>query len=218
MYQRSQFQKDLYKTGEVAKILGVTPQTIINYDKEGKLPTKRTSTNRRVIYKDDLLKYLDDIGLLEKEDTNKVDVIYARVSSQDQKQHGDLDRQALFLIENVQDLQNPMVLKEVGSGLNDKRTQLDILIKMVMNDKVNRVYITYKDRLTRFGFNYLQTIFKHKGVDIVVVRDENNEKSVHDELVEDMMSLIASFSGKLYGLRSGKNKRKDKNNQDERNK
>lgn len=216
MYQRSQFQKDLYKTGEVAKILGVTPQTIINYDKEGKLPTKRTSTNRRVIYKDDLLKYLDDIGLLEKEDTNKVDVIYARVSSQ--KQHGDLDKQALFLIENVQDLQNLIILKEVGSGLNDKRTQLNILIKMVMDNKVNRVYITCEDRLTRFGFNYLQTIFKHKGVDIVVVRNENNEKSVHDELVEDMMSLIASFSEKLYGLRSGKNKRKDKNNQNERNK
>ena len=214
MYRRSQFQKDLYKTGEVAKILGVTPQTVINYDKAGKLPIKRTSTNRRVIYKEDLFAYLDSIGLLEQENTDKVDVIYARVSSQDQKQHGDLDRQALFLIENVKDLQNPVVLKEVGSGLNDKRTQLNSLIQMVMEDKVSRVYVTYKDRLTRFGFNYLQTIFKHKGVDIITVKDVDTEKSVHDELVEDMTSLIASFSGKLYGLRSGKNKQKERKDND----
>jgi predicted site-specific integrase-resolvase len=209
MYRRNQFQKDLYKTGEVAKILGVTPQTVINYDKAGKLPIKRTSTNRRVIYKEDLFTYLDNVGLLEHENTDKVDVIYARVSSQDQKQHGDLDRQALFLIENVKDLQNPVVLKEVESGLNDKRTQLNNLIKMVMEDKVNRVYVTYKDRLTRFGFSYLQMIFKYKGVDIITVKDTDTEKSVHDELVEDMMSLVESFSSKLYGLRSGRNKRKE---------
>lgn len=215
MYQRNQFNKDLYKTGEVAKILGVTSQTVINYDKDGKLPVKRTSTNRRVIYREDLLNYLDSIGLLESEKMDKVDVIYTRVSSQDQKQHGDLDRQALFLIENVKDLQNPLILKEVGSGLNDTRTQLNLLIKMVMEDKVNRVYVTYKDRLTRFGFHYLQAVFKYKGVEIIVVKDDKNEKSVHDELIEDMMSLIASFSGKLYGLRSGKNQRKEK--LDERN-
>ena len=163
-----------------------------------------------MICKEDLFAYLDSVGLLEHKNTDKVDVIYARVSSQDQKQHGDLDRQVLFLIENVNDLQNPVVLKEVGSGLNDKRTQLNNLIKMVMEEKVNRVYVTYKDRLTRFGFNYLQTIFKHKGVDIVTFKDMDTEKSVHDELVEDIMSLVTSFSGKLYGLSSSKNKIKER--------
>lgn len=101
---------------------------------------------------------------------------------------------------------NPIILKEVGSGLNDKRTQLKKLMKMVCNNEVRNVYVTCKDRLTRFGFNYLKTMFEVHGTTIVVVKDEANKKSVEEELVEDMMSLMASFSGKLYGLRSRKNK------------
>ena len=81
---------------------------------------------------------------------------------------------------------------------------------MVLDHKVSRVFVTYKDRLTRFGFHYLETVFEHEGVPIIVIRDMAHERSVQEELVEDMMALIASFSGKLYGLRSGKNKKKQK--------
>ena len=116
----------------------------------------------------------------------------------------------MFLIENVNNLHNPLILKEVGSGLNDKRPQLQKLLKMVCNDEIRNVYITYKDRLTRFGYNYLETMFLEHNVNIIVVKDENADKSVQEELVEDMMSLIASFSGKLYGMRSKKNKIKEK--------
>lgn len=65
---------------------------------------------------------------------------------------------------------------------------------------------SYKDRLTRFGFYYLETVFLAHGVNIIVVKDISTEKSVQEELVEDMMSLISSFSGKLYGMRSRKKK------------
>ena len=149
-----------------------------------------------------MLKYLEEQGQLERDIGNKRDVIYARVSSQKQKKTGDLDRQALYIIENVKDLKNPIILKEVGSGLNDKRKQIQVLIKMIMNDEVNKIYVTCKDRLTRFGFNYLKTICNAKGVEIIVVQDISKEKSVQEELAEDIMSLLASFSGKLYGLRS----------------
>ena len=83
-----------------------------------------------------------------------------------------------------------------------------------MNDEVNRVFVTYKDRLTRFGFNYLETMFNAKGVEIIIVKQKTEEISVEQELMNDMMSLIASFSGKLYGTRSkGKqSKRKDIHN------
>jgi excisionase family DNA binding protein len=209
MFCANEFTKEVYKTGDVAKLLGVTPRTIQMWDSQGKINFMRSETGRRVIRRKDLLDYLNSVGLLATNMTEKRDIIYARVSSQDQKKHGDLDRQALFLVENIKDLQNPLILKEVGSGLNDKRVKLQTLIQMVMNDEVNNVYVTYKDRLTRFGFNYLDTVFSSKGVKIVVVKDENSTKSVHDELVEDMMSLIASFSGKLYGLRSNKNKVKE---------
>ena len=202
MYRESEFTKEAYKTGEVAKILGLSTKTIINYDKDGKLQFQRTEKGRRIITRNDLLKYLEEQGQLERDIGNKRDVIYARVSSQKQKKTGDLDRQAIYIIENVKDLKNPIILKEVGSGLNDKRKQIQVLIKMIMNDEVNKIYVTYKDRLTRFGFNYLKTICNAKGVEIIVVQDISKEKSVQEELAEDIMSLLASFSGKLYGLRS----------------
>ena len=114
----------------------------------------------------------------------------------------------MFLIENVDNLINPLVLKEVGSGLNDKRKKLMELINLVCNDQVRNIYVTYKDRLTRFGFNYLEEMFKNHDVQIIVVKDKKEEKDVKEELVDDMMSLIASFSGKLYGMRSKNKKEK----------
>lgn len=209
MYKSSDFTKTVYKTGEIMKILNISYSSIKVYDKNGKLPIKRTETGRRVIFREDLLDYLDRKGLLFRDIDviEKHDVIYARVSSHEQKQKGDLDRQALFLIENVKDLHNPIIMKEVGSGLHDKRKKLHELIGMVLDHKVSRVFVTYKDRLTRFGFHYLEAVFNHEGVPIVVIKDEEDSQSVQEELVEDMKSLIASFSGKLYGLRSGKNKK-----------
>jgi len=202
MYLESEFVKDAYKTGEVAKILGVTTKTIMNHDKEGILKFQRTATDRRVLTRVDLLDYLEQRGMLVRDKKGKRDIVYARVSSQKQRKTGDLDRQALFIVENVNGLINPLIIKEVGSGLNDKRKQLQTIIKMVMNDEVNNIYVTYRDRLTRFGFNFLKTICNEKGVNIIVVKDLTIQKSVQEELAEDLMALIASFSGKLYGLRS----------------
>lgn len=157
------------------------------------------------------MQFLNSKGLIVNDISGaKRDVIYARVSSHDQKKGGDLDRQAMYLIDKVDNLINPLVLKEVGSGLNDNRVQLQKLLKMVANNEVRNVYVTYKDRLTRFGYHYLETMFLAHNVNIIVVKDENADKSVQEELVEDMMSLIASFSGKLYGMRSKKNKIKEK--------
>lgn len=209
VYKASQFTKNVYKVGEVADFLNITTKTVRTYIDEGKIKASRTDGKQRVVAREDLLEFLNQRGLLYNDTTlNKKDVIYARVSSHEQKEKGDLDRQALFLVENVKDLQNPIILKEVGSGLNDNRKLLQQLLVMVCDNEVRNVYVTYKDRLTRFGYHYLETMFKAHDVSIIVVKDEEIEKSVQEELAEDMMSLIASFSGKLHGLRSKKNKSK----------
>ena len=209
LYRESDFTKKIYKPKELVDILGVSHSTVRKYDVEGKLPVKRTETNRRIVLREDLLAYLEQQGMLYREDERlqKVDVIYARVSSHEQKAKGDLDRQALYLVEHIANLVNPVVIKEVGSGLNDRRNQLQRLIGMVMSGKVSNVYVTYRDRLTRFGYHYLEAAFRSAGTEIVVVKDMDSERSVQEELVEDMMALIASFSGKLYGLRSRKKKK-----------
>lgn len=208
MVKLSELNKQLYKVGEVANILGVTPKTISNYADDNKLEVIRTDGGHRMISKESFANYLNNHGLLEDDiNRSKVDVVYARVSSHEQKTKGDLDRQVVRIIEAVQNMQNPLILKEVGSGLNDNRKLLIKLIHLVISGKVHKVYVTYRDRLTRFGFNYLETVFNDFGVEIVVLGGADRDKDAQNEFCEDLMSLVASFSGKLYGMRSHKNKK-----------
>lgn len=205
IYKVSDFNKTAYRVGEAATLLGISPQTVRNYEKEGYIKIDRTEGGHRIIKREELIAYIDRKGLLVNDiNVVKHDIIYARVSRHEQKIKGDLNRQVTKIIESVPTLQNPIILKEVGSGLNDKRQQLQNLITMVMNDEVNSVYVTYKDRLTRFGFHYLEIVFLQKDVKIHVLSDGVLNRDMQQELVEDMMCLIASFSGKLYGMRSHK--------------
>ena len=171
MIKTSQLTKDTYKPKDIAQFLGVTTRTLQNWDKDDKIHFQRdTVSNRRFMSKDDVIKLLDDNGLLFDDTIDKKrDVIYARVFSHDQKAHGDLDRQVQFLIDSNDDLQNVLVLSEVGSSLDDKREKLQQLLKMVMNNEINRVFITDQDRLAGCGFNYLETVFNLKDVKIVLI-------------------------------------------------
>ena len=218
MIKISELTKEQYTVGEVAKLLGVHVKTVQVWDRTGVLPFSRTHTNRRILPKEKVIELLDSRGLIfNDETTQKRDVIYARVSSHEQKTKGDLDRQIMFLINSVNDLKNPLVLSEVGSGLNDKRKKLLQLIDLIFKKEVDRVFVTHRDRLTRFGFHYLEAICKNQGVGIIIVKDTSKEKSIQEELTEDMMALIASFSGKLYGVESQEAKALKKveaNNQD----
>ena len=160
--------------------------------------------NRRLVDKDKLIDFLQSIDCyIDDIKTQRQDVIYARVSTNKQKSRGDLDRQvekiSAFIIS--QNPKNLKVFKEVGSGLNDNRKQLLQLIDMVCENQVNRIFVLYKDRLTRFGFNYLKTICNKHNVEIVVVSNETEDKSIQEELAEDIIAIIHSFSGKLYRLR-----------------
>lgn len=141
--------------------------------------------------------------LIDDLQTERKDVIYARVSTHNQAKRGDLDRQIekikLFAINH--NVQNLCILSDIGSGLNDNRRKLQKLLSMVQNGEVNRIFINYKDRLTRFGFNYIKRICDSHDVQIIIVSEEIDHKSDSEELAEDIIALIHSFSGKLYGLR-----------------
>lgn len=204
MIKFSELTQDFYTSGDVAKMLGVVPMTVIGYDKKGIMHFERTVTNRRLISKDNLITYLDSIGLyLDDRISGKYDAIYTRVSTHKQATRGDLDSQinTLLMYAATQNPINIKIFKDIGSGLNDNRKELLSLINEVQQDKINRIFITYKDRLTRFGFNYLQTICDFHNVSIIQVSKEVVEKSIQEELVEDLVAIIHSFSGKLYGLR-----------------
>lgn len=126
-------------------------------------------------------------------------VLYARVSSSDQKQ--DLDRQLSRLVEYAtsQGLQVILAIKEVGSGLNGKRPKL---LSILGNPDIKTVVVEHKDRLVRFGFEYLEALFKASGRRIIVV----DESEMKDDLVQDMVDVLTSFCARLYGRRSARNR------------
>lgn len=187
---------------EACQLLGVTTTTIQRWDREGKIRIVRTPGGRRRIP----LSEVERITGKNISSQRKM-VIYARVSSNEQKQKGDLDRQIEFIMGKIQP---PFLLvetvSEVGSGLNDKRKGLLKVMRMAKNGEITDIAIRYKDRLTRFGYGYLEEYFTSYGVTIHVMDATKTTKSVQEELADDLISIITSFSGKLYGLRSKKHK------------
>ena len=191
--------KEFYKPKEVADIINVSTRTIQNYCDNNQLKAIRTPKGHRLITTKSLIDFLDKQGILLKED-NRSDVIYARVSSSKQSKRGDLDRQVNNIINFAVHMnpQNLITITDVGSGLNDNKKGLNKLLKLIEEDKVKRIFINYKDRLTRFGFNYIEKICKFHNVEIIIVAEEINDKSILEELAEDIISVINSFSGKMY--------------------
>jgi putative resolvase len=128
-------------------------------------------------------------------------VLYGRVS-----RHGQKDDLAIQLerlqtwAETSRKGVETLVLSDIGSGLKATRRQLMRLLKLVCEDKVGEIAITYEDRLTRFGQEYLQTLFSCFGVTLTVL-SPGEERTPEQELTDDLLALIASFSGRLYGMR-----------------
>ena len=191
--------KEFYKPKEVADIINVSTRTIQNYCDNKQLEAVRTPKGHRLITTKSLIDFLDKQGVLLKED-DRSDVIYARVSSSKQFKRDVLDKQVNDIVNFAIHMnpQNLITITDVGSGLNDNRKGLNKLLKLIEEDKVKRIFINCKDRLTQFGFNYIEKICKFHNVEIIIVSEEINDKSISEELAEDIISVIHSFSGKMY--------------------
>lgn len=202
MFSKSQIlSKPFYKPGQIAKMLNVTPKTISNYcDKNVLVAITDPETNRRSIVAESLLAFLQDKNMVSYDD-ERSDAIYARVPTR--KQKDELERQInhlkIFAVDH--NPKNLIVKSDIGSGLNDNRKELNQLISLVQNDKINRIFIMYKDRLTRFGFNYIKQICDFHNTEIIIVSNDDNDKSLSEELTDDIISVIHSSSDKLYGMR-----------------
>ena len=191
----------LYNISKTAEILDVTPKTLRIWDKENKLKPVLTSGGHRRYKESDINKIL---GIQETQvEKKEVCVTYSRVSSQKQKVSGDLDRQSQRLSEYCakHNLYVKYIIKDCGSGLNDKRSGFVQLTDLVIKGKVNKVIVEHKDRLTRFQYNFIEKMYKVFGCEIIAV-DDKEDVSDAEELTRDLMVLLASFSGKYYGRRS----------------
>ena len=197
-FTRENINKNYYTTGEVADLFQVSTKTIQKWDNKGILKFERSPTNRRILPKETLIEYLKSKNMFyEDESLSKRDVIYARVSTYGQQKQGDLDRQVDYILSNRADLKNVLIFKEVKSIFDSKRKKLLKLIDMILNDEVNRIFITHKGVLTKFSFEYIETICNHHNVEIVVMQSEQDNKSVEQELAEYINSLLTTLKGEV---------------------
>ena len=196
---------NLLTISESAKYLNVSEKTLRNWDKLGKLKSFKTTGGHRRYQQEDLETF---IGITNQPQL-KSDVVatYSRVSSHEQKTKGDLDRQSQRISEYCakKKMNVGYIIKDVGSGLSDSRSGFIKLTNLVIEKKISKIIIEHKDRLTRFQFNFIEKMYESYGVE--VIRIENNDISEEEEFVNDIMMLMASFSGKLYGKRSVKRKK-----------
>lgn len=203
--------KNLLNMKEAMDYLNVSKITLQRWDNSGRLKAIRTSGGHRRYKLSDLEKFIGEHHAEGKETDDVIVATYARCSTSNQKQHGDIDRQSQRLSEYCAKKKYKVeyIIKDMGSGLNDKRKGFIKLCDLVVNGKINKVVIEHKDRLTRFQYNLIEFFFNSYGVEIELL--DKKEYTEQEELVNDMMMLIASFSGKVYSLRAQGNRKKRKN-------
>lgn len=198
---------------QAADMLGVSTKILRQWDREGKLQAIRTAGGHRRYRLSEIEKLQ---GVQKQAPTEQQERIacYARVSSHDQKQKGDLDRQKSRIAEHSVALKYNVthILEDVGSGMSGGRSKLKRLFDLVERHEITRVVVEHKDRLTRFNFAVYERYFRSHGVTIEWL-DSHISKTYEQELVDDMISLMSSFSAKIYGKRSAENRRKRKEQQ-----
>jgi excisionase family DNA binding protein len=188
----------LLRVSRAAHELGLHPFTVRKWIKAGKIQAIRVGNEARVPR--------SEIERLAGKTDGRLLVLYGRVSGQ--SQHADLDTQLARLIawaEKERAGKSTLVLSDIGSGLNATRRQFQRLLKLIQQDQVGEIAITCPDRLTRFGQEYLDVLFESFGVTLTVL-DQAEDRTAEQELTDDLLSLLASFSGRLYGMRSHKQK------------
>lgn len=191
-----------YSIGEFGKLIGVTQQTLRNWDKVGKLKPSHTGKSGYRYYSQQQLQYY--LGLKGENPAKRKVVGYCRVSSN--KQKDDLERQ----VENVKSYMIAKgysfdVVTDIGSSINYNKKGLNQLIDMVVASEVEKIVVLYKDRLLRFGYELIENLCSKYGTTIEII--DNTEKTGEQELVEDLVRIVTVFSCKLQGRRANKAKK-----------
>ena len=182
-----------YRPHEFAKRIGVSTVTLRRWDKSGKLPAKRTPSNHRYYDESDVRK------LWGQSEESRKTVVYCRVSSTGQKDDLASQKQAMEQFCLAAGIAVDEWIDEIGGGMNFKRKKFLSLVSRIASGEIEKLVIAHKDRLVRFGFDYFDHMAVANGCKIVVVNQES--LSPQQEMVEDLMSIIHTFSCRLDGLR-----------------
>lgn len=170
---------------EYAKSLGIQYRTAWNHFKQGKIEGAYKHETGTIIIPD------------HKTSVTSV-AIYCRVSSSQNKNNLESQSERVSQWATINGYKVDFVTKEVGSGLNDSREKL---LKLLNNPNITHIIVEHKDRLTRFGFNYIDSLLRGRGGSVVVINEVDSDK---EDLMQDFVSIITSFCARIYGQRRTK--------------
>ena len=186
------------RIGQAAKILGVSVSTLRRWEANASLIPERKSAGGTRYYS------LNQLQATTKDDRD-VTVAYARVSSHDQKKNLDTQAEVLtqYCVANGWTFE---VIKDLGSGMNYRKSGLKRLLHLILERKIRRLVLTHKDRLLRFGSELIFALCEAQQIEVVMI-NQGEDLSFEEELVQDVLEIITVFSARLYGSRSRKNKK-----------
>jgi len=193
---------ELLSIGEAAKRLGVHPNRLRAWEKQGLIKPVRLPSGQRRYPVEEIDRILGTGGIKVEPDAV---VLYVRVSTKKQADAGNLERQLERLRAYAREKGYRVVAEysDVASGLNQKRRGLERVLKSAERGEFKKLLIEYPDRLARFGYAYLGRHLKYCGVEIEIISQREPEDA-HTELVQDLLAIVTSFSARLYGARGGR--------------
>lgn len=186
------------KSSKVLKILNISRQTLVKYVKNGDIRVVMQANKQYDYNEEDVYR---KAGLSE----NRVNVVYARVSTSKQKR--DLENQAETLISycNANGVKVDKVYKDIASGMNFERKQFRSMLKDVLNYRIRSIYITYKDRFSRISFDMFERLFLEYNCKIIVInKTESTTEDDEKEIFSDIISMLHCFAMKMYSRRRKK--------------
>ncbi|WP_375624374.1 MULTISPECIES: IS607 family transposase [unclassified Bartonella] len=187
--------------GKAAQVLGVSISTLRRWEGEGKIISEHTAGGHR---RYDLSKLRPEL-FHSRELSQRKTIAYARVSSHDQKDDLERQKQVLELYCASQGWTYELI-SDLGSGMNYRKKGLKRLLDALIENEIGRLVITHKDRLLRFGAELVFAICEAKQVEVVIL-NQGEESSFEEDLAKDVLEIITVFSARLYGSRSRKNQR-----------
>lgn len=177
------------KLSQWAKNNSLSYQTALNHWRRGLINGKQLATGTIVVFEDD--------NSVVKNKILQV-ATYARVSSSENKENLETQHNRLIDYANAKGYKTLFNVKEIGSGLNDNRKKLN---ELLLNKDIDIIIVEHKDRLTRFGFNYIKLLLENQGRKIEIINNIEDDKN---DLIQDFISIITSFCARIYGQRRSK--------------
>lgn len=207
------------KTGELANLIGVTTQMIRIYIKNNEIPYHVSPISGRYIFtKEDVDEIYKKFNLSNSQNENKNNILredlnensenknavwchYARSSSGNKEIIDSQFEKLQIAYGNAK-----FKINDKSSGLNEKRKGLNRIFELAKNGEITDVAVVREDRLARFGLKYIYEILRQNNVNVHVLTNDKIDKSLEQEMMDDFMAIIASFSGRFSQMKSNKAK------------